>query len=90
MNNTTKAKYDLARKMLKGKIDVEEVAMMTTLPLKEIEKLNEEINPVNPDEEVLKRLDTVDLGPVLYDNTPAEDEELEGFKADYKGEDEEI
>lgn len=77
MNNTTKAKYELARKMLKGKIEVDEVAIMTGLPIEEIEKLNEEINPTNPEVEIMSKLDTVDLdlGPILYDNLPTEDEE---------------
>ena len=32
MNNTTKAKYDMAEKMLKVDISLEEVALMTELP----------------------------------------------------------
>ena len=28
MNNSEKARYDAAKRMLKGKIDIEEVAMM--------------------------------------------------------------
>lgn len=41
MNKTTKAKYDMAEKMLKVNISLDEVALMTELPmetLKEIEK----------------------------------------------------
>ena len=40
MNKTTKAKYDMAEKMLKVNISLDEVALMTELPmetLKEIE-----------------------------------------------------
>ncbi|MFR5029451.1 MAG: hypothetical protein ACLTDF_12400 [Coprococcus sp.] len=33
MNNTTKAKYDMAEKMLKVDISLEEVALMTELPM---------------------------------------------------------
>lgn len=89
MNNTTKAKYELATKMLKGKIDVDEVAIMTGLPLKDLEKLKEEVDPTNPEVEMLKRLDTVDLdiGEILIDDMPAEDEELEGFRDITKEED---
>lgn len=81
MNNTTKAKYELAEKMLKGRIDVEEVAMMTGLPVDELKAIQEKVVPKNTDEEVLKRLDTVDLdiGTLLFDNLPAEDLEAEGF-----------
>ncbi|MBE5946434.1 MAG: hypothetical protein E7259_05760 [Lachnospiraceae bacterium] len=81
MNNTTKQKYELARKMLKGKIEIDEVALMTGLDKTVLEKLNEEINPHNSDVEILKNLDTVDLniGEILIDNLPPEDLELEGF-----------
>lgn len=91
MNNTTKAKYELARKMLKGKIDIDEVAMMTSLPLNELEKIKEEVDPTNPEVEMLKNLDTVDLdiGPILVDDNPAEDEELEGFRENYEEDSEE-
>lgn len=81
MNNTTKQKYDVATRMLKGKIDVEEVALMTGLPIDELNKLKEEVVPNNTDAEILKNLDTVDLdiGPLLFDNLPAEDLEAEGY-----------
>lgn len=89
MNNTTKAKYDFARRMLKGKIEPEEVAMMTELPLDEIIKLDEEINPKNTDAEIIKAHDNVDfnIGPLLYDNNPAETPELEGFSENWERED---
>lgn len=82
MNNTTKAKYELATKMLKGKIDVDEVILMSGLSKEEVEKLKEEVNPTNPEIEMLKRLDNVDLdiGEILFDNLPAENEELEGLR----------
>ena len=81
MNNTTKAKYDMATRMLKGRIDTEEVAMMTGIPLEEIEKLKEEVVPKNTDAEVLSRLDNVDLdiGQLLFDEGTPEDVELENF-----------
>ena len=82
MNKTDKAKLDVARRMLKGKIEVDEVVLMTGLDKKTIEDLNEEINPKNSDAAILENLDNVDLdiGQLLYDDLPAEDEELEGFK----------
>lgn len=84
MNNTTKQKYDVATRMLKGKIDVEEVALMTGLPIEELNKLKEEVVPNNTDAEIIKNLDNVDLdiGELLYDNLPAEDLEAEGFRED--------
>lgn len=39
MNRTTKAKYDLAERMLNVHIKPAEVAMMSDLPLEEVEKL---------------------------------------------------
>ncbi len=82
MKKTDKAKLDVARRMLKGKIEVDEVVLMTGLDKKTIEDLNEEINPKNSDAAILENLDNVDLdiGQLLYDDLPAEDEELEGFK----------
>ena len=81
MNNTTKAKYELATKMLKGHIDIDEVVLMSGLSKEVVEQLNEEINPKNSEAQILKDLDTVDLniGQILFDNLPAEDEG-EGFQ----------
>ncbi len=80
MNNTTKAKYELATKMLKGHIDIDEVVLMSGLSKEIVEQLNEEINPKNSEAQILKDLDTVDLniGQILFDNLPAEDA-AEGF-----------
>lgn len=80
MNNTNKAKYELATKMLKGHIDIDEVVLMSGLSKEVVEQLNEEINPKNSEAQIIKDLDTVDLniGQILFDNLPAEDEG-EGF-----------
>ena len=77
MNNTTKQKYELARKMLKGKIEIEEVALMTGLSEDVLKELKEEVAPESKDVQILKNLDTVDLdiGQILYDNFP--DEEID-------------
>lgn len=82
MNNTTKAKYDVAKRMLKGRIDIDEVMLMTGLPREELEKLKEEVDPSNSDVKILQNLDTVDLdiGQILVDDLPAEDAELEGVR----------
>lgn len=45
MNKTTKAKYDLATRMLKVDISVDEVALMSGLTVDEIEKLKAGIEP---------------------------------------------
>ena len=43
MNNTTKAKYDMAEKMLKVDISLEEVALMTELPMETLKKIHHDI-----------------------------------------------
>ena len=45
MNKTTKAKYDLATRMLKVDISVEEVALMGGRTIDEIEELKADIEP---------------------------------------------
>ena len=68
MNNTTKGQYELAKKMLKGHIDIDEVVLMSGLSKEVVEQLNEEINPKNSEVQILKDLDTVDLniGEILF------------------------
>lgn len=68
MNNTDKAKLDAAKRMLKGKIDIEEVAMMIDLPMETLIPIKEEI-----DEEVRKvygNVDAYDFGTeqILFDD----------------------
>ena len=43
MNKTTKAKYDLAEKMLKVNISLDEVALMTELPMETLKEIEKEI-----------------------------------------------
>ena len=43
MNNTTKAKYELAAKMLKARIDEAEVMMMSGLTEEQIKRLKTEL-----------------------------------------------
>ena len=45
MNKTTKAKYDLATRLLKVDISIDEVALMSGLTIDEIEKLKAGIEP---------------------------------------------
>lgn len=44
MNKTEQAKLELARKMLKGQIDVEEVAMISGVSLNQVQELREELD----------------------------------------------
>lgn len=43
MNKTTKAKYDMAEKMLKVNIFLDEVALMTELPMETLKEIEKEI-----------------------------------------------
>ena len=81
MNNSTKAKYELAEKMLKGHIDIDEVVLMSGLSKDEVTKLADGLEINNPEVQRLKDLDTVDLniGEILFDNLPAEDTDSEGI-----------
>ncbi len=68
MNNSEKARYDAAKRMLKGKIDIEEVAMMMNLTVEELKPIKDEI-----DEEVRKVYGNIDaydfdMKQVLFDN----------------------
>lgn len=44
MNRTEKARLDMARKMLKGQIDAEEVAMISGVPLTQVQKMRKEMD----------------------------------------------
>ena len=57
MNNTTKAKYDLAARMLKGNIPVEEVVLMSGLSEEEVNKLKFEMRDEIQDHRALMGLD---------------------------------
>lgn len=43
MNKTTKAKYDMAEKMLKVNISLDEVALMTELTMETLKEIEKEI-----------------------------------------------
>ena len=57
MNNTTKAKYDLAASMLKGNIPIEEVVLMSGLSEEEVKKLKIELKDEIQDRNALRGLD---------------------------------
>lgn len=76
MNNTTKQKYELAERMLKGKIPAEEVQIMTGLDMSVIKKIEEEIAPMVRDAKILQGLDNKELniGEILFDNNGTDEE----------------
>lgn len=68
MNNTEKAKLDAARRMLKGKIDINEVSVMMGLSLEQLQPIKEEL-----DNEMKKVFGStaaydMDTGDVLFDD----------------------
>lgn len=60
MNNTTKARYDLAARMLKGSIPVEEVVLMSGLSEEEVLKLKRELRDEIQDQRAMRGLDIPD------------------------------
>jgi hypothetical protein len=44
MNNTDKAAMDAARRMLRGRIDVEEVSVMLDIPVEKLMPIKEELD----------------------------------------------
>lgn len=86
MNNTEKAKLDAAKRMLKGKIDINEVSEMMGLSLEQLQPIKEEL-----DNEMKKIYGStaaydMDTGDVLFDdfNDMGEDFDLP------EGEDEQV
>ena len=67
MNNTDKATLDAAKRMLQGKIDINEVSMILGIPVEKIKPIKDEV-----DEQVRKvygNIDSYDFSePVLFEN----------------------
>ena len=81
MNNTEKAKVDVARRMLKGKTPADEVILMTGLDESLVKKLEEEITPEVREAKILQGLDNTDLniGEILYDNYATDEKADENY-----------
>ncbi|MCR5292798.1 MAG: hypothetical protein K6E28_07935 [Eubacterium sp.] len=81
MNNTERAKADVARRMLKGKLPVEEVQQMTGLDMDFLKKLEEEVAPEVREAKILQGLDNTDLniGEILYDNYATDEKADENY-----------
>jgi len=81
MNNTERAKVDVARRMLKGKLPVEEVQQMTGLDMDFLKKLEEEVAPEVREAKILQGLDNTDLniGEILYDNYATDEKADENY-----------
>jgi hypothetical protein len=81
MNNTEKAKVDVAKRMLKGKIPADEVILMTGLDESLVKKLEEDITPEVREAKILQGLDNTDLniGEILYDNYTTDEKADENY-----------
>lgn len=68
MNHTDKAKYDAARRMLKGKVDIEEAAMLLGMSVDELIPVREEVE--QEFHKVYGNMNIYDMesGQVLYDD----------------------
>ena len=67
MNNTDKSTMDAAKRMLQGKIDINEVSMILGIPVEKLKPIKDEV-----DEQVRKvygNIDSYDFSePVLFEN----------------------
>lgn len=75
MNNTKKAQLDMARRMVAGRLDIDEIVEMTELPLEEVQKLKDEFEALMHSE--LQNTD-LDMSGMIFDNNVT-DEEMDDF-----------
>lgn len=88
MNHTESAKYDMAKRMLKGQIDVEEVAMMSGLPLEEVQKLRDEQDAFERKSLGGMTVREIGVGNVLVDNDILDESNVESDDLFCESEDE--
>lgn len=75
MNNTKKAQLDMARRMVAGRLDVDEIVEMTELPLEEVQKLKDEFESLMHSE---LQNTNLDMSGMIFDNNVT-DEEMDDF-----------
>lgn len=68
MNKTDKAKVEAAKRMLLGRIDIEEVSMLLDMPVEQLLPIKEEL-----DEKIRQTYGDVDIndinnGTIIFDN----------------------
>lgn len=68
MNNTDKAKLDAAKRMLKGKIDINEVSLLLDISIEKLQPIKEELD--NEMKELYGSTAAYDMdsGEVLFDD----------------------
>lgn len=77
MNKTEQAKRDLATKMLKGQIEVEEVAMISGVSLEEVQKMREELDEFERRSLGGVTLREMGVGDVIIDNDILDESNVE-------------
>ena len=77
MNKTEQAKRDLATKMLKGQIEVEEVAMISGVSLEEVQKMREELDEFERRSLGGVTLRELGVGDVIIDNDILDESNVE-------------
>ncbi len=75
MNNTKKAQLDMARRMVAGRLDVDEIVEMTELPLEDVQKLKDEFESLMHSE---LQNTNLDMSGMIFDNNVT-DEEMDDF-----------
>lgn len=84
MNNTEKAIMDAAKRMLRGKIDIQEVAEMLDVSVEKLQPLKDEID--NEMKKVFGNMNAYDMesGEVLFDTFDdlGEDTDITEFEED--------
>lgn len=76
MNRTEQAKVDMAYRMLKGQIDVEEVAMISGVSLEKVQEIRDELD--QQERKVLGGVTVREMGfgEVLIDNDILDESEV--------------
>jgi hypothetical protein len=77
MNHTEQAKIDMAKKMIKGQIDVEEVAMISGLSVDTVQKLRDEQDAMERKSLGGLTVREAGIGNVLIDNDILDESNVE-------------
>ncbi len=76
MNRSEQAKVDMAYKMLKGQIDVEEVAMISGVAIEKVQKMREELDEQERRSLGGMTVKEMGFGQVLIDNDVLDETEV--------------
>lgn len=77
MNKTETAKLDLAKKMLKGQIDVEEVAMISGVPVEKVQEMRKELDELERRSLGGVTIREMGMGDVIIDNDVLDESNVE-------------